>query len=205
MSTRKYRQSKRLEQQQETRQRIVDAAVTLHERLGPANTSIKAIAESAGVQRLTVYRHFEDEAAIFDACTSHWLSLHPPPEPSQWEHHDDPVVRLRRALAAFYLYYEETSAMWHGAYRDVEKVPSLQKHLHAFESFLDETRDVLTTGFGAKGASRKQLAATIGHALRFATWRSLGGEGLDEPAMVRLVVSWVNMAAPKDRQDAAGQ
>ena len=51
---RQYNKTRREEQQDETRERIVIATVKLHEELGPANTSIKAIAEKAGVQRLTV-------------------------------------------------------------------------------------------------------------------------------------------------------
>ena len=58
MKKRQYKQKARAEQAQETRQLIVEATVMLHEELGPAQTSIKAIAEQAGVQRLTVYRHF---------------------------------------------------------------------------------------------------------------------------------------------------
>lgn len=78
METRKYTQTRRAEQQDETRERIVVAAVRLHEALGPANTSIKAIAEAAGVQRLTVYRHFPDDASLFQACTAHYLGQHSP-------------------------------------------------------------------------------------------------------------------------------
>ena len=49
----------------------------LHETLGPRATTVSAIAERSGVQRLTVYRHFPDEAAIFQACSAHWSALTP--------------------------------------------------------------------------------------------------------------------------------
>ena len=52
---RKYEMKRRAERQEETRQRITEATVELHEALGPAKTTISAIAEKAGVQRLTVY------------------------------------------------------------------------------------------------------------------------------------------------------
>jgi AcrR family transcriptional regulator len=78
--TRKYEMKRRAERQEETRQRITEATVELHQALGPAKTTISAIAEKAGVQRLTVYRHFPDEHALFVACTSHYMGQNPPPE-----------------------------------------------------------------------------------------------------------------------------
>ena len=43
LDRRKYELKKRAERQDETRQRIVEATVALHEELGPAQTSISAI------------------------------------------------------------------------------------------------------------------------------------------------------------------
>ena len=47
--TRTYRMRKRAEQTHATRQRIIEATVRLHTTVGPAHTSISAIAEEAGV------------------------------------------------------------------------------------------------------------------------------------------------------------
>ncbi len=95
---RAYRLSARAESQAETRQRIVEAAVALHEKLGPAQTPITAIAERAGVTRLTLYRHFPDEAAIFAACTAHWGARHPFPDSARWDGIKDPAARAAAAL-----------------------------------------------------------------------------------------------------------
>ena len=65
---RPYRMKRRAELEEETRRRITESAVALHERVGPAQTSITAIAELAGVRRSTVYRHFPDEETLFAAC-----------------------------------------------------------------------------------------------------------------------------------------
>ena len=70
---RPYRLGERAKSQEQTRLRIVEATVALHEELGPRNTTITDIAKRAGVQRLTVYSHFADETAVFQACTAHWL------------------------------------------------------------------------------------------------------------------------------------
>ena len=49
---------RRAELVEQTRHRIVEAAIKLHTTVGPAGTTISALAEEAGVTRLTVYRHF---------------------------------------------------------------------------------------------------------------------------------------------------
>src|SRR3984893_8137768 len=82
--TRSYRMRRRAESQQQTRLRITESAVALHGTIGPSRTSISAVAAHAGVRRSTVYRHFPDEAALFDACTAHWAAANPPPDLATW-------------------------------------------------------------------------------------------------------------------------
>ena len=96
----------------ETRARIVEAAMALHEELGPRNTTISAIAERAGVQRLTVYRHFPDERRLLVACSSHWLDLHPPPDPADWQGITGPGARTRIAIARLYGYFRRTERIF---------------------------------------------------------------------------------------------
>src|SRR4029453_15319412 len=96
---RTYRRKRRAEQQNKTRQRIVEAAVALHTTLGPSRSSIVAIAERAGVERPTVYRHFPTPEALFTACSSHYRTQNPPPDPKLWLQIDDPKARLGRGLS----------------------------------------------------------------------------------------------------------
>ncbi len=121
---RPYRKRKRAVSELETRQRITEAAVALHQTVGPAHTSVKAIAERAGVDRATVYRHFPDEQALFDACTSHYYARHPMPDPTRWAAIGDPDERLRAALADLYTWYRETEGMLAPGIRDMEHVPA---------------------------------------------------------------------------------
>ena len=93
-----YRKRARAESEEETRLRITEAIMNLHEKVGPARTTVSAIADLAGVQRATVYRHFPDVEAQVDACSTHWLSLNAPPDPSAWPEIGDPDERLRVAL-----------------------------------------------------------------------------------------------------------
>src|SRR3954471_17962489 len=108
MTKRKYELNKRAERQDETRQRIIEAAIHLHQTVGGRGSSISAIAQEAGVERLTVYRHFPDEQALLSACTSHYQAQHPAPDPGHWLAIDDPEVRLRTAIAEIYAYHQQT-------------------------------------------------------------------------------------------------
>ena len=88
--SRKYQLNKRAERQQETRRRIEAAAIALHEEVGGVAATITAIAERAGVSRLTVYRHFPDERSLLTACTGTYLAANPPPDPRDWARIPDP-------------------------------------------------------------------------------------------------------------------
>ncbi|MFZ0106402.1 MAG: TetR/AcrR family transcriptional regulator [Thiobacillus sp.] len=191
MSTRKYTKTRRAQQQDETRARIVDATVKLHESLGPAQTSIKAIAETAGVQRLTVYRHFPDDASLFEACTTRYLELHPPPQPAMWAAIAQPGERSRIALLAFYQYYRQTEKMWRVAYRDVDQVAALQAPMGRFEAYLDLVADGLVRAWHTTRAARKSLKLTLRHALRFSTWQSLKDAKLGDRQIAQLVQGWL--------------
>lgn len=192
MVKRKYTLKRRAERQKATRNRIVEATVALHEELGPRDTTISAIAERAGVQRLTVYRHFQDESSLFAACSSRFMERNPPPDPAQWENLDDPGARMRAALEAVFGYYRETRGMWSAVYRDLDDLPALQEHMVGFDAYLDGIRqDLIRAWEASSGSAGEGMREVLGHALRFSTWKSLSGEGLDDPAMARLMVRWI--------------
>ncbi len=106
--SREYKKRKRAESEAETKLRITEATMHLHETVGPARTTVSGIADIAGVQRATVYRHFPDEDALIDACSNHWATLHPAPDPTPWLELADPGERLRATLSGFYAWYDET-------------------------------------------------------------------------------------------------
>src|SRR5499433_3192465 len=98
--TRTYTLRKRAEQQAETRQRIVEAAIDLHGSVGPSATTFSMVAERAGVQRHTLYAHFPDERSLLMACSALALERDPLPDPKPWQNIKDRHERLRVGLAA---------------------------------------------------------------------------------------------------------
>lgn len=189
---RPYRMAKRAKARDETRQRIVDATIELHEEVGPRATTISAIADRAGVQRLTVYRHFPDETAVFSACTNHWLHLNPPPDPGAWDAIADPRDRLREALSAFYEYYTGTERMWTVSHRDVAEVPALQKPMADFETFVTAAANRLAKAFRDGRGRSRAVRLTVQHALAFPAWKDLQDRGLKNSGKVELVLSWLD-------------
>lgn len=189
MIKRRYVQKQRAESREETRQKIIEATAAIHEELGPRQSTISAIAERAGVQRLTVYRHFPDEGVLFEACTAHWLERHPPPDPETWAEKNG-GARVRTALASLYAYYRATQRMWTVSYRDVEDVPALQGPMKTFGAYLESIVADLLTAVDASG-SDPRAGATLGAAVQFATWRALDGQGLDDDAKASLVGDWL--------------
>ncbi len=187
---RRYELKRRAERQAETRRRIVEATVQLHASVGPARTTISAIAERAGVERHTVYAHFPNERELFQACSGHWRELHPLPDGSGWEGIADPVRRLRTALHAIYSWYEGVEGDLSVFTRDAGAHSLTAQLVGRRERAIGSFRDGLAQGW----PRRKAVHAAIGHALDFETWRSLARrQGLSRKqavdAMLRFVES----------------
>ena len=195
MATRTYQKKRRAEREAETRKRIVEAMVSLHRAVGPARTTVSAIAERAGVERLTVYRHFADETAMFQACSAHFASEVPGPDPAAWENVAEPAERLRAALLAFYDYYRRAEEMLVHVHRDLPELPALAAVLSPWDEFVGRVREELLEGWEVQEPVLARLAAAIGHALRFETWRSLARlDGLGDAEAADLMVSLADAA-----------
>ena len=191
--TRRYRKRLRAEQELRTRQAITEAAMRLHGTVGPARTTVSGVADEAGVQRATVYRHFPDEASLFQACSSHYASLHPPPDPSPWAEIRDPGQRLRRGLTDVYGWWEETEDMMSLVLRDAPLVEAMSAPVEAGRAYLGAVRDALLRGRPERGKARRRASAAIGHALDFFTWRSLvRDQGLSTLEAVDLMAGMVD-------------
>jgi AcrR family transcriptional regulator len=177
-----YRMTKRAELVEQTRQRIVEATVELHGTIGPARTTVAAIAETAGVTRLTVYRHFPDDDTLFAACTAHWASQQRLPDVASWLGISDPGVRIESALSDVYRFYEQAEPMLSRTTRDVDALPAFVRTRNQ-KNAEDQVSAVLQAWPARQRTKARR--ALVGHALSFAAWRSLCVEqGLSRRAAV---------------------
>jgi AcrR family transcriptional regulator len=185
---RPYKMKRRAELEERTRLRITESAVALHGTIGPARTSVSAVADRAGVRRSTVYRHFPDEAALFGACSAHWLAANPPPDVESWGRIASPDERLEVALAQLYAYYRRTEEMLDRLLRDAPAVAVVDQLMGAFRELLKVAAETLMRGRGVRGRQRGRTRAAIGHALAFGTWQQLTEvEGLDDTSAAELM------------------
>lgn len=168
----------------------------LHGTIGPARTTVSAVAREAGVQRSTVYRHFPTEVDLFGACSQHWLSLNPPPDPAAWKQIVDPDERLRSALTELYRWYRWAEPMLVNVIRDAALVPAMDSPMQEFRTLLEEMHAALMSRRPERGRARRRVAAAIALALAFTTWHSLTHQGeLSDGEAVALTVAAVEGAA----------
>ncbi len=189
---RKYEMNRRAERVQETRRRITEAAVELHQTVGPARTTVSAIAEKAGVQRHTYYAHFPELKDLYQACMGHYLERNPVPEPSSWADVADAEERLRVALSEVYAYYSRNEAMVSNVLRDAALDPIVQETMVSFDQYWETVRDVIADAFEASGERHEALLGAIALAQDFQTWRTLvRQQELSQDRAVELMVGMV--------------
>jgi len=189
---RKYEMKRRAERQKETHRKITEAAVELHKTVGPARTTISAIAEKAGVQRHTYYAHFPELKDLYQACMGHYLERNPPPDPSSWAAIADGEGRLRMALSEVYAFYDRTEAMLSNVLRDAPLDPISQESMVSFFQYWEAMRNTIADAFEASGEQHEGLLGAIALALDFQTWRTLvRQQGLDDNRAVELMVGMV--------------
>jgi AcrR family transcriptional regulator len=194
MERRRYRLDERAKQQEATRRRIVEATAELHAEVGPAATTISAIAERAGVQRLTVYRHFPDEKGLFEACSALSDERYPAPDPTLWSEIEDPAARAEAALGALYEYYAGDAQGLALVLRDAEALPALNEVLAPFREYLAWIADDLAARREASAKGVRVIRAATGFAVDFWTFRSLAAQGLTPRGSARLMAALIRVA-----------
>lgn len=194
MASRRYVQRRRAESTARTHDAILDAAVALAATTALPALTISAIAERAGVQRLTVYRHFGDEGALLAGLVERWRTRAPLPAPAGWAARHDPRQRLRTILDEVYAFYERGGTLFDVLLRDRATTPGLDALLAPLDALLDQAHRVAVEPWGAQGRARSWIEAMIAHALRHSTWRSLvaergasGGAGLASADAARVM------------------
>ena len=166
---RSYQLKQRGERQQRTRQKIIEAAIDLHQVQGLAATTMSDIAERAKVGRVTVYRHFPDDVALIGACSGQYFQRHPLPDPEAWRSVQNATERLRRGLCETYAYHRATEAMMTRVLAEARDLPiMIPYHTH-----WKWAADILLAGWPGSTPRKTLLQAALALSLNFDTWQFL--------------------------------
>ena len=184
---RRYELKARAAAQEATRARIAAAAASLHQEVGIARTTVADIARRAGVQRVTVYNHFPDLAALLPACSDALDGRPPAARPRAGVRARGPRGAAARGARAPVPVVPATAPMQERVLGERGSIPEL-------DDFLAGSADPLVAGMAgalAAGFERDGARALVGVALDFWTWRRLDREGLaddDAAALMTAVV-----------------
>lgn len=181
---RTYTLKDRARSQEDTRRRIVEAAIELHQAQGVGATSMQDIARKAGVGKVTVYRHFPTDEDVLTACSGAYFERHPLPDPAEWRVIRGPAERLSHGLRTLYAFHRETAPMMQSV------LPELRAHPlgRAYGDWLDSVVSVLLEAWPGALRGDPQLGAALSLMVRFETWQHLAiACGLCDDEAVALV------------------
>lgn len=168
--TRSYDQRKRGEAAEETRRRIVLATFELHCEQGVAATTMKQIAERAGVSVGSVYHHFPTYDDAIAACGAHAFAMAPSPEQDLFAGIPGRPERVRKLAQALFGFYARV--------RGLAYVIAEQDRLPVLKAFADQERGVrarLARAAVEDEGAAKVLAALID----YRTYDALRDQGFD--------------------------
>jgi AcrR family transcriptional regulator len=166
---RRYQLRQRARDRDNTRQKIVEAAIELHRSKGLAATTFADIAERANVGRVTVYRHFPDEAALVQACSGQYFSRYPLPDIEVWKQIGDAGERLRDGLQATYRYHRQTEPMMSSILPDAWELEIMEP----YRAHWRRAVEILAEPYDPSPERRPVLFAALALALDFRTWHLL--------------------------------
>lgn len=132
---RKYELGQRAASMAATREKILEATISLHMEQGIVATSYKDIARRADVGLGTVYHHFPALDDLVLACGGRVLELSSPPSPEAFSGIRSRKARLERLVVAVFAWYERYP-QWRRALCDADKLDVLARGVERREALL---------------------------------------------------------------------
>jgi len=161
---------------------------------GPLATTMGQIAKRAGVERVTLYRHFGDERSLQRAAAQYCFARFPPPRPDGLAKLTDPFERATKALDELYAHWELMAPLVRPILRDADVAPE-RISLQTRDRYVEALRAAALGAFPARARRRPQLREAIRHAFDFRTWDSLERGGFSRRRAVGLMVRLVKATA----------
>lgn len=199
---RKYSMDTRSAAVEETRNRIIEATMQLHDEQGISGTSMQDIAERAGVALATVYRHFPTVDDLVPACGGRNLELNPPPTRAVFESLESGEARIAALVKALHANYARGVRTYDVGFAEAVALPVVARFMDEFTNNIASLVAEAARPFrpDTQGLS---LATGLCH---FHVWRSLTQAGLSSEeatqSVVRLVCTSLTTATTKKRGGA---
>lgn len=197
---RRYNMTARKGTFQETRQRIVNAAIALHGGRGIVATNWEEIAEQAGVSTATVYRHFRSLEELVPACARTAFEAGarlPTPEEAEaaFATLRDSRQRLAHLIRESCRCYELGSDWLAAARREARAVPALDRAVRNQQAVLRILIQAATKGVPTDRSTLRVLEALID----FPFWRALKDMGMAKQNVPLVIADLVQSRLTKRR------
>lgn len=162
---------------QETRRRIVEATMSLHDEQGVAATTWDQIAARAGVGVGTVYRHFPSLDELVPACGELAMPRLAVPDPGDARrllNGLEGADRIGRLIDEVYGIYERGAVVVEGMERERDMHPALAEGHDLVQRSIDALVDEALRPLRPRAEQRRTVRALVD----VRTWRALESSGL---------------------------
>jgi len=197
---RRYQMATRERAVQDTRQRIIDAAISLHALRGVIATNWEEIAERASVSTATVYRHFPSLGELVPACARTAFEAGARlPSPAQaaaaFAGLTRPAPRIERLIRESCRCYELGAGWLAAARRDAKSVPALDRAVRLQERVLG----VLIQAALGDAFVDAQTMSVIKALIDFPFWKALTDAGVATEKVPQVINDLVRSRLQKRR------
>jgi AcrR family transcriptional regulator len=179
---RPYKLGRRAALKDDTRARILAAALAIYRERGLAGASNLAIAQEADVAPATVRNHFPDQGDLARSVFEALLVELRIPTPAIFDGVDDPRARVEVLAGELAAFYERSEPWWRAYEREPELISAWSGGVDRYYADIERLMRAALGDLASDDLSLAVMASVIGPPTFFA----LRGRGLSSDEAVRL-------------------
>jgi AcrR family transcriptional regulator len=195
VAPRKYSMDKRRAAVEETRQRIVEAALALHSEKGIFGTSWQDIASRADVSVATVYKHFPSVDELVPACGELVYAITRPPSlddaPEIFAGARSLEERVERLVSELFDFYERGAPYIETDFQE-RRLPAVQE----WEAYMRATIEGLVREALLPVGPGERTVAAVSALLDFSTFKSFLDRDIQKEqvamTMTEVLLCWID-------------
>lgn len=182
-----YRLGKRAQSASATRQRIVEATLTLHDEQGITGTSVRDVAGRAGVAPATVLHHFPRMDDLIQACGELTFAMAPMPTEAIFDAGADRASRVRRLTLELFSWWERLGVSgWNHLQVDRTALPRVDEWLR---EVAEMHRRLVATAIGRAAHSHIEVVTAM---TTQGVWSSMRASGIETRKAAAQVARLIN-------------